>query len=179
MFKEQEWEKCEHKMVSDSWPDMSMLHCGLRSARKEKACASEHGCCGWIYTHTRSRGLCNSYCLLRASAVRWEIPWSQSRHSKRAKLQQLNMSKCHPALAFLRVPFFPVWRTRNELGTQIWEAIPMFMTPTSEESHSQPKTGSICACISPLRDKTQRALFKRLQEHILKSVPPCARLSRW
>lgn len=38
----------------------------------------------------------------------------------------------------------PAWQTRNELGTQIWKAISMFMTPPSEESHSQPKTGSVC-----------------------------------
>lgn len=40
MFKEQEWEKCEHKMVLDFWQDTSMLHRGLRTAKKEKACAS-------------------------------------------------------------------------------------------------------------------------------------------
>lgn len=161
MFKEQEWEKCEHKMVLESWPDTSMLHRGLQPARKEKACATEHRCCGWIYTHTRSRGLCNSYCLLRACAVRWEIPWSQSQHSKRAKLQQLNMSKCHPALAFLRVPFFfPAWRTRNELGTQIWKVIPMFTTPPSEENHSHHKTGSVCMHQSTV-GQTHKGLYSK------------------
>lgn len=152
MFKEQEWEKCEHKMVFSSWPDMSMLHRGLRPATKEKACANEHGCCGWIYTHTRSRGLCNSYCLLRACAVRWEIPWSQSRHSKRAKLQQLNMSKCHPALAFLRVPFF--FCKNERLFPCLWLLLLKKVTHNPKQE--------VCVCISPLRDKNTKSPIQKI-----------------
>lgn len=142
--------------------------CGLRPARKEKARANEHGCCGWICTHTRSRGLCNSYCLLRACAVRWEIPWSQSRHSKRAKLQQLNMSKCHPALAFLRVPFFFLrdgpemsWEPKYErLFPCLWLLLLKKVTHNPKQE--------VCVGISPLRDKNTKGSIQKITRAHLK-----------
>lgn len=151
--KREGWEVWQWKAISDSLHDWDGLGASQGpQARKERAVHVDIDAVG---EHTHGRGLCNSGCLSRACAVRWEIPWSQSRHSKGARLLPLITSNCQSggALAspFLRVSV-SLSLTDDKWGGNLNKCCCFKFTTFPSKAAPAPKTGQTrgCVCVRAL-----------------------------